>query len=142
MNDQEILERLNAGSPRFIKLLGGEISEINTREKSCTFNFEVGTDYCHSVNVIQGGFVTAMLDAAMSHAVFAADKTVVNISSLEIKTSFLEPSRAGSLRAVGSVVKAGYKVAFLEGHLYDSNGLLTATTSSVAKLVRGSTQTN
>lgn len=138
MNDQEILDKLNAGRPGFLELLGGEVSEIDTREKSCTFNFEVSTDFCHSVDVIQGGFVTAMLDAAMSHALFAHDESIVNVSSLEIKTSYLEPSRAGSLRAVGSVVRAGYKVAFLEGHLYDSNGLLTATTSSVAKLIRGS----
>jgi uncharacterized protein (TIGR00369 family) len=73
----------------------------------------------------------------MTHAAFAADKDIVNVSSLEIKTNFLEPTRAGHLRAVGEIIKSGYKLAFMEGRLYDENGLLTATTSTVAKLARG-----
>jgi uncharacterized protein (TIGR00369 family) len=77
-----------------------------------------------------------MLDAAMSHAVFGLDKSIENVSSLEIKTNYLEPTRAGKLRAVGSILKSGYKVAFLEAQLFNEAGLLTATASSVAKLVR------
>jgi len=100
-------------------------------------DFDISRDFCHSIDIVQGGFVTAMLDAAMTHAAFAADKDIVNVSSLEIKTNFLEPTRAGYLRAVGEVIKSGYKLAFMEGRLYDENGLLTATTSTVAKLARG-----
>jgi uncharacterized protein (TIGR00369 family) len=99
-------------------------------------DFDISRDFCHSVDIVQGGFVTAMLDAAMTHAIFAADSDVVNVSSLEIKTNYLEPTRAGRLRAVGTVVKSGYRIAFMEGRLYDDRGLLTATASTVAKLVR------
>jgi uncharacterized protein (TIGR00369 family) len=89
--------------------------------------------------VVQGGFITAMLDAAMTHAVFAAEDGVVNLSSLEIKTNYLEATRAGLLRAEGVVIKSGYKLAFLEGRLYDAQGVLTATSSTVAKLIRAKT---
>ena len=61
---------------------------------------------------------------------------VANVSSLEIKTNYLEPTRAGRLRAEGFILKSGYKLAFMEGRLYDAEGLLTATTSTVAKLAR------
>jgi uncharacterized protein (TIGR00369 family) len=136
-DDQAIIERLNAHAPLFISKLGGRILAIDQQERSCTFEFVVGTDYCHSVDVVQGGFVTAMLDAAMSHAVFASsDGGIAGVSSLEIKTSYLEPTRAGRLRAEGQVLKSSYKTVFLEGRLYNEDGLLTATTSSVAKLVR------
>lgn len=131
-----LIDQLNAHAPGFIELLGGRIVEIDTTQPSCTFEFEISTDFCHSIDVVQGGFVTAMLDAAMSHAVFCAFENIANVSSLEIKTSYLEPTRAGILRAVGSVIKSSYKTAFLEGRLYNAEGLLTATTSSVAKLVR------
>ncbi|MAT92072.1 MAG: thioesterase [Halioglobus sp.] len=137
MNDEKILDGLNAHAPGFIGMLGGRVVALDRAAQSCTFEFDVSHDFCHSVDVIQGGFITAMLDAAMSHAVFAhIEGPIANVSSLEIKTSYLEPSRAGRLRAVGRVLKASYKTAFLEGQLYDADGLLTATSSSVAKLVR------
>jgi uncharacterized protein (TIGR00369 family) len=75
----------------------------------------------------------------MTHAAFAAEDGVANLSSLEIKTNYLEATRAGRLRAEGMVIKSGYKLAFLEGRLYDEHGVLTATSSTVAKLVRTKT---
>jgi uncharacterized protein (TIGR00369 family) len=119
-------------------MLGGKIVAVEPATPSCTFEFDVSPDFCHSVDIVQGGFVTSMLDAAMSHCVFAAIDNVVNVSSLEIKTSFLEPTRAGYQRVVGAVVKNSYKTAFLEARIYNAEGLLTATASSVAKLVRTS----
>ena len=136
MSAQELIDGLNSRAPNFIKMLGGAIQSVNPEERSCAFEFNISVDFCHSVDVVQGGFVTAMLDAAMSHAIFALEPGIANVSSLEIKTTYLEATRAGRLRAVGRIIKSSYKTAFLEGHLYDESGLLTATTSSVAKLVR------
>lgn len=136
MNEQDIIKKLNAHALPFIKMMGGQVTEVDLESKSCTFEFDISTQFCHSMDVVQGGFVTAMVDAAMSHAVFGLDKSIDNVSSLEIKTNYLEPTRAGKLRAVGSILKSGYKVAFLEAQLFDAQGTLTATASSVAKLVR------
>ena len=133
---EDVITALNDRRPAFIDMLGGNITTVDVTAQTCTFEFNVSTQFCHSVDVVQGGFVTAMLDAAMSHAVFASVGGVTGLSSLEIKTSYLEPTHAGRLQAVGHVLKSGYKTAFLEGRLYNSEGLLTATTSSVAKLVR------
>jgi uncharacterized protein (TIGR00369 family) len=138
MDEQTLIERVNARAPGFIKMLGGRIVAIDPGAQWCAFEFVISADFCHSVDVVQGGFVTAMLDAAMSHAVLTSIKGVISVSSLEIKTSYLEPTRAGSLRAEGTVLKSGHRTAFLEGRLYNADGLLTATTSSVAKLIRKS----
>ncbi len=136
MTEQDIVDRLNAHSAGFIGMMGGSVTRVNPEQMSCTMQFEIGREFCHSVDVVQGGFVTAMLDAAMTHAVFALGEDIVNVSSLEIKTNYLEPTRAGRLRAEGEIIKSGYKIAFMEGRLYDENGLLTATSSTVAKLIR------
>ena len=136
MNEQETLDRLNSRTAKFIAMLGGKMIAIDEAQQSCTFEFNITTDFCHSIDVVQGGFITAMLDAAMSHAVFSHIANVTGVSSLEIKTSYLEPTRAGQLRAVGSIVKSGYKIAFMEAQLYNDQDLLLATTSSVAKLTR------
>jgi uncharacterized protein (TIGR00369 family) len=136
VDNQVRIDQLNAMAPSFIKMLGGKIVAVSPAEVSCAFEFDVTTDFCHSVDVVQGGFVTAMLDAAMSHAVFAAVENIASVSSLEIKTSYLAPTRAGYQRVVGKVIKSSYQTAFLEGQIYNAEGLLTATASSVAKLVR------
>lgn len=132
----DVITQLNQDVPQFIKLLGGRVVAVDHDNLVCTFEFNIGREYCHSIDIVQGGFVTAMLDAAMSHAIFAVDQTVVGVSSLEIKTSFLEATRAGALTVKGKVIKSSYKIAFFEGHITNSEGLLTATASSVAKLVR------
>lgn len=138
MTDQQTLDALNAHQPGFIAMLGGKVIDLDPEAQSLTFEFNVSTDFCHSGNIVQGGFTTAMLDAAMSHAVFAmlGRENIVNVSSLEIKTSYIAPTLAGKHRAVGKIVKSTYKTAFLEAALYNPEGELTATASSVAKLVR------
>lgn len=136
MSEQQRIKTLNENSLEFVTMLGGHITALDVPGKICVMEFDVGTQFCHSVDVIQGGFVTAILDMTMSHCAFGTDQTIVNVSSLEIKTSFLEPSRAGYLRCVGTIIKASYKVAFMEARLYNGEGLLTATASSVGKLIR------
>ncbi len=137
MSNNDTLTRLNDRAPGFIKMLGGQVVDMNSAAGTCTFEFDISTDFCHSIDIVQGGFITTMLDAAMSHAVFGcATDDLVSVSSLEIKTSYLAPTRAGKLTAVGKIVKQSHKTAFLEGQLYNAAGELTATSSSVAKLIR------
>lgn len=137
MTRSTTVEALNDHALPFIKMLGGRVIDVDSREQSCTFEFNVSTEFCHSGDVVQGGFVTAMMDAAMSHALFGVGENIVNCSSLEITTRYLEATRAGKLIAIGKISKAAYKTAFLEATLHDSDGKLLATAQSVAKLVRG-----
>lgn len=133
---QTIVDRMNAARPAIIRSLGGRILEVDPEAGSCVMGFTIGENLCHSTNIVQGGIVTAMLDASMSHATFAKHPEVIQLSSLEIKVSFLEPSLAGQFRARGQIRRAGYKIAFLEGELYNEQGILTATASTTAKLGR------
>ena len=49
-------------------MMGGVLVDFDVEEGSCTMEFNISHDFCHSVDIVQGGFVTAMLDASMSHA--------------------------------------------------------------------------
>lgn len=131
-----VIERMNAMRPGFLDLLCGHVAAVDHHEASCTMHFEISRDYCHSVDIIQGGFVTAMLDAAMSHAAFAHVPGVSNVATLEIKVSFLEPSRAGRYHAVGFIDRAGRSTGFMSGKLFTADGRLTATATTTARLVR------
>jgi uncharacterized protein (TIGR00369 family) len=134
--NRELIAQLNAHAPNFIDMLGGKVIEVDPEAGACTFEFNIGREFCHSVDVIQGGFVTAMLDATMSHAAFGQQSDIVNVATLEIKVSFLEPSRAGRFRCRGWLRKTGRSTGFMEAELFDENGLLTATATTTAKLVR------
>jgi len=136
MDEKQILQRFQDRALGFMDMLGARFVAADPVAKTCAIEFNIGREFCHSGDVIQGGFITAMLDSAMTHAVFAGGGGITNLFSLEIKTSYLETARAGTLQARGSVVKSGYKLAFLEGRLYDAQDTLVATASSVAKLLR------
>ena len=131
------IEHLNAMAPDFIKLLGGRIIELDMDSKRAIFTFTVPLDYCHSGDVMQGGFVTAILDAAMSHALIGTDDTISGVASLDIATQFIGVCPGQKpLRVTGRVKRATFKTAFLEADIEDETGTLVATAQSVAKLSR------
>ena len=134
--EQDLLEKFNAHKPKFITLLGGNICRGSLNPPCCTYEFCITEDYCHSGDIVQGGFVTAMLDAAMSHAAYAIEQNIAGVSTLEISTHYLSPTRAGKIIATGIVKSGTYKIAFLEGEIRDPAGILTATSQSTVKLTR------
>lgn len=89
---------------------------------------------CHSGGVVQGGFVTGWIDAAMAHAVIAVLGDNVTPMSLEIKVSFFAPVRPGLVVVEGWIERRGRKTAFLEGRLLDGEGNVLAKGTSTATL--------
>ena len=137
MSDKaELIEKLNSHRPGIIRTLNGHIVDVDTDTGVCVMEYEIGENLCHSTNIVQGGIITAMLDACMSHTTFAQQQDVIQLSSLEIKVSFLEPSLAGRFTCRGHIKRAGYKIGFLEGELFDGDGKLTATATTTAKFIR------
>lgn len=136
MNMKDKIAEMNKHRPQFLDLVNGELIDFDEEAMTGVLEFDVGLDLCHSGNVIQGGFVTLMLDTTMAHSAMALRDDVINVATLEIKVTFLEPSNAGHLRCVAKMRKMGRSTSFMEAELYNGDGLLTATASSTAKLVR------
>lgn len=104
--------------------------------RSVRLSYGVRPGFCHSNGTMaQGGFITAWLDHAMASAVVHDSEGESNVSSLEIKVSFLEAVRPGVVIAEGRVLRRGKRVAFLEGRLFDQSERLLATASSSGMLV-------
>jgi uncharacterized protein (TIGR00369 family) len=136
MTSDAIVEKLNAHRPAVIRTLKGRVSAYAPERHELRMEFDIGPEFCHTVDIVQGGFITAMLDASMAHAVLAAEPAKVRVSSIDINVSFLRPARAGGFTAVGSILKSGRTVAFLRAELYSEKGELVATASSSAHLTR------
>ena len=99
-----------------------------------TLEYRAREEMCHSGGVVQGGFVSGWIDAAMAHAVIAANGPTVTPMSLELKVSFFAPVRPGLVVAEGWIERAGRKTAFLEGWLKDESGKVLAKGTSTAML--------
>jgi len=123
--------------PPIFDKMGINVINVDPETQSCSLGFDVGLEFCHSVNVIQGGFVTAMIDAAMAHALILNNENITGMPSLEIKVSFLRASLAGQVTAVGRIVRKGRNILFLEGELLDPSGRVTATATSTATYTTG-----
>jgi len=131
---------LNRNAPDFIRLLGGAVTELALDEQKAIFVFTVPLEYCHSGDIVQGGFVTAMLDAAMSHAAFGTDRTITGLASLDISTQYLGICRGNRpLTVCGWIKQATHRTAFFEGHIVSADGSIVATAQSVAKVSRKQT---
>jgi len=90
---------------------------------------------CHSGGVVQGGFVSGWIDAAMAHAAISAIGRETTPMTLEMKISFFAPARPGLVIAEGWIEKQGKSTCFAEGLLKDDKGNVLAKASSTLRLV-------
>lgn len=103
-------------------------------EGRAVLEYRAGAHMCHSGGVVQGGFVTGWIDAAMAHAAIAMAGPDVVPMSLELKVSFFAPARPGVVTAEAWVEKRGRQTCFFEGRLLDADGKVLAKASSTLML--------
>jgi uncharacterized protein (TIGR00369 family) len=89
---------------------------------------------CHSGGVVQGGFISGWIDAAMAHAAIARNGPDITPMSLELKVSFFAPARPGLVIAEGWVERHGKRTSFYEGHLKSPDGTVLAKATSTILL--------
>ena len=76
--------------------------------------------------VVQGGLVTALLDAAMGSACWTVLDTEHIFLTADLRVEFLRPARVGHLVATGTVVRASSRAVFCAAELHDEAGTLLA----------------
>ncbi len=122
-----------AGDPLYETMSLVRIAEMNP-EGRARLEYRARPNMCHSGGVVQGGFVTGWIDAAMAHAAIARNGADVTPMTLELKVSFFAPVRPGLVIAEGWAVRNGRKTAFYEGHLLDADGNVLAKASTTMML--------
>lgn len=110
-----------------------QVIEMNP-EGRARLEYHAGQHMCHSGGVVQGGFVTGWIDAAMAHAAIAMGGDAIVPMTLEIKVSFFAPARPGQVIAEAWVARRGRSTCFFEGHLLDGSGKVLAKASSTMTL--------
>ncbi len=135
LTDEAILARFlrTKNQPTGSQTLGFRMVSVSQATMSVEVEFDAKAELLlNPMKQIQGGYLCAMLDEAMSVACMVASGMTAVAPTLEMKTSFLRPGAPGKIRGVGRVVKWGRQVAFTEGELYDPEGRLLAKATGTA----------
>jgi uncharacterized protein (TIGR00369 family) len=98
-------------------------------------DFESGEQLLNPNGVVQGGFLTAMLDETMVTAAETLLEPGLAVASLELKTSYLQPARPGLLRCQARVAHRGRSIVFSEATLSDASGQMLAGATGTAAIV-------
>ncbi len=99
-----------------------------------SLEYEAKPEQCHSGGVVQGGFISGWIDAAMAHAAIARNGPGIVPMTLELKVSFFAPTRPGLVLAEAWVERHGKRTSFYEGHLKDAHGVVLAKATSTILL--------
>ena len=135
LTDEAILARFQRtkNQPTGSQTLGFQIVSVSQAEKSVEVAFEARAELLlNPMKQIQGGYLCAMLDEAMSVACMVASGMTHVAPTAEMKTSFYRPAQPGPIKGIGRVVKWGRTIAFTEGELYDPEGRLLAKATGTA----------
>jgi molybdopterin converting factor subunit 1 len=120
--------------PNYVDLLG--MRPLAAEPGHVQMEFTASEQFLNPAGVVQGGFITAMLDDTMGPAAVAQLGPGHFAPTLELKVNFLRPVGPGRLVADGRVVHMGKSIAFLEGSLADEEGNVVATATATARIVK------
>ena len=137
MDDIEVLDALQSDSAPCTETLGARVTRFNSEPPEIEMEFEAIHDFTHSDGqVVQGGFVTGMLDAPMAHLLMGLFDFKIVPMTLDINVSFLAPTRPGKLNCIAEVLQLGKSTAFMTSKLYQQGTLVASATSTVRLVSR------
>ncbi|MEO9970216.1 MAG: PaaI family thioesterase [Hyphomonadaceae bacterium] len=134
ISDADMLSRFQNSKkrPPCSQTLGMRLTEVRQADKTIRMAFDVSPDFANPTGAVQGGFVSAMLDEAMSTCCIIASNVTMTAPTLEMKTSFLRPLFPGPAEVSARIIKWGKSAAFMEAEAYDPEGRLVAKATATA----------
>jgi acyl-CoA thioesterase len=136
MTSEEWIAELNRHAPGALKKLNGRIGSYDDDSGVLEMRYAIDESFCHSGDIVQGGYIAGMLDAAMAHVTFLHLGSLAIVATLEIKVSYFEIARPGQLRAKARVIKLGKSIGFFKAELFDESGTLLAAATSTSRVIR------
>ncbi|MDP3492846.1 MAG: PaaI family thioesterase [Hyphomonadaceae bacterium] len=132
LTDEEMLARFARSKkrPPCTETVGMRLTHVDQAKMTAGFEFEARQDFANPTGAIQGGFIAAMLDEAMSTTAIIASNVTMNAPTLEMKVSFLRPLFVGKASAEARILKWGKATCFIEAELFDPAGQLVAKASA------------
>lgn len=132
LTDEEMLARFanSKKRPPCTETVGMRLTHVDQARMTARYAFEARPEFANPTGAIQGGFLAAMLDEAMSTTAIIVSNVTMNAPTLEMKVSFLRPLFVGAATAEARVLKWGKSTCFIEAELFDPEGQLVAKASA------------
>lgn len=140
MSGLEYLRAIQEGripAPPIAELVDMRLAEVD--EGRAVFELKAAEFHYNPIGSVHGGIAATLLDSAMGCAVNTVLPRGVSYTTLELKVNYLRPMTrdTGLVRAEGSVVHMGGRVAVAEGRLVDAAGKLYAHATTTCLVMRG-----
>ncbi|MFT4102589.1 MAG: PaaI family thioesterase [Burkholderiaceae bacterium] len=117
------------GSFFLARLLGFELAYADDR---CEVTFVPHDFMFNPQGSLHGGIIATAMDVSMGHLL---NHLQSRGTTLEMKTQYVRAVTKGPVKAVGSVIRRGNSICFLESRLYDGEGRLAAFATSTWKVL-------
>lgn len=114
------------------QLMGSQFQSWDAENGEVTFTYDPPPSFASPRGAVQGGLIAGFLDEVMGAALLAHSDNAALPLNLDMNVTFVRLVPLDRITAKGRVVKAGRKVAFLEGELFDKEGRLLARATSTA----------
>jgi uncharacterized protein (TIGR00369 family) len=108
------------------------LAALSQDEQWVRMEFDVPQMFANPTGAVQGGFISAMMDEAMSTAVIIASNVTMTAPTLEMKTSYLKRLMPGPASVTARILKLGKSAAFMEADCFDGEGALVARATATA----------
>ncbi|MEK3805352.1 PaaI family thioesterase [Bacillus sp. FSL H8-0547] len=116
----------------FFQHMGIDI--VHFEENEVKIKLEMKEYVLNANGTLHGGVHATMLDYVQGMLLRSVSKT--RCATMNSSIQYLAPSTEGEIYAEGKILQLGYKTAFMEGEIRDSEGKLLAKGSGTFKLIR------
>lgn len=134
VSDADMLARFQSSKkrPPCSDTLGMRLVDLSQARQWVRMDFDVPQMFANPTGAVQGGFIAAMMDEAMSTAVIIASNVTMTAPTLEMKTSYLKRLMPGQASVEARILKLGKSAAFMEADCFDADGDLVARATATA----------
>jgi uncharacterized protein (TIGR00369 family) len=133
MSGLEFLRAIGEGKlpPAPIAALLG-FRPVEVEEGRVVFEVTPDESVYNPIGVVHGGLVCTLADTVAACAVHSTLPAGLAYTSIDLNVSYTRPVTrdSGTLRAIGTVVKPGRRVAFSKAEIVDGQGKVVATATS------------
>ena len=112
--------------PPIAELMDFRLAKVD--RGSVVFEGSPGPRHYNPIGSVHGGYAATVLDSVMACSVHSTLPAGTGYTTLELKVNFVRAitQETGMIRAEGSVIHQGSRIATSEGRLLDQNGKLCA----------------
>lgn len=137
----EILQGIASGRlprPGVATLLGMTMEEVEAGR--VVFALTPRPELGNPLGTVHGGMITTLLDSAMGCAVHSVLPPGAGYTTVELKVNFVRPILLddGPVRAEGTIIHVGGRLATAEGRVLDDQGRLVAHATTTCMIFRPS----